>query len=573
MPTLTPPPTTSGSTDSQAQTSPSSIRPLPKTLVEWQPKSRNEDWRKRHLRPSQPTASENVPLTPFDWEPQPGPQTEAFECEADEILYGGSAGSGKSDILLGLALRSHRRSIIFRREYKQLSALVERSRELIEDKGTFNGTANIWRLQDGRSLEFGACEHEHHWRKWRGRPHDLKAFDELTEFTELQYISLIAWARTTVPGQRVQVIGATNPPSGPEGEWVIQRWGPWLDEQHPNPAEPGELRWYTTIEGKDTAVESPEPFEHNGEMLYPKSRTFIPARLEDNPILEATGYRSTLQLLPEPLRSQLLYGDWKIGLKDDARQVIPTAWVMAAQNRWSEENRPVDESGVPIEWTAIGIDVAGGGADRTVLSRRCHDWFAELEIHEGKDTPDAEASTEIIQLALVEGGVGNIDIDGIGASTYYLAKGLHLDVAAYQGSAPTKWRDRSKKLEFANVRAAAYWSFRDALDPAHHSKIALPPDRNLRVELCAPRYALVGGKVQLEKKKDIKERLSRSPDLADAVVQALWIDPRAMALEHVGKTTSMVRTPSEQPASTNVFGERNRMPVPIRKQSVGRRRR
>jgi hypothetical protein len=52
------------------------------------------------------------------------------------------------------------------------------------------------------------------------------------------------------------------------------------------------------------------------------SRTFIPARLADNPYL-GEDYRRTLNLLPEPLRSQLLYGDWKAGQIDDAYQLIP----------------------------------------------------------------------------------------------------------------------------------------------------------------------------------------------------------------------------------------------------------
>ena len=37
------------------------------------------------------------------WIPNPGPQTEAYYCEADELLYGGEAGGGKTDLLLGLA--------------------------------------------------------------------------------------------------------------------------------------------------------------------------------------------------------------------------------------------------------------------------------------------------------------------------------------------------------------------------------------------------------------------------------------------------------------------------------------
>jgi hypothetical protein len=42
------------------------------------------------------------------WVPNPGPQTQAFLCEADELLYGGEAGGGKTDLGIGLALTSHK---------------------------------------------------------------------------------------------------------------------------------------------------------------------------------------------------------------------------------------------------------------------------------------------------------------------------------------------------------------------------------------------------------------------------------------------------------------------------------
>src|SRR3954452_21034198 len=42
------------------------------------------------------------------WVPNPGPQTQAFVCEADELLYGGEAGGGKTDLGIGLALTESR---------------------------------------------------------------------------------------------------------------------------------------------------------------------------------------------------------------------------------------------------------------------------------------------------------------------------------------------------------------------------------------------------------------------------------------------------------------------------------
>ena len=44
------------------------------------------------------------------WVPNPGPQTQAFLCEADELFYGGEAGGGKTDLGIGLALTAHRRA-------------------------------------------------------------------------------------------------------------------------------------------------------------------------------------------------------------------------------------------------------------------------------------------------------------------------------------------------------------------------------------------------------------------------------------------------------------------------------
>ena len=52
------------------------------------------------------------------WVPNPGPQTDAYFSDADELFYGGQAGGGKTDLELGLALTAHRRSLVLRRTNK-----------------------------------------------------------------------------------------------------------------------------------------------------------------------------------------------------------------------------------------------------------------------------------------------------------------------------------------------------------------------------------------------------------------------------------------------------------------------
>jgi hypothetical protein len=67
-------------------------------------------------------------------------------------------------------------------------------------------------------------------------------------------------------------------------------------------------------------------------------------------------------------------------------------------------------------------------------------------------------------------------------------------------------------LHFVNLRAYAYWSLRDLLDPEQGQNLALPPDQELLSDLTAPRWSLTTQGIKIEAKEDIAERLGRSPD-------------------------------------------------------------
>lgn len=373
-------------------------------------------------------------------------------------------------------------------------------------------------------MEFGAVQHEDDREKYQGRPHDLKAFDELPHFTRLQYRYLTAWNRTTIPGQRCRVVATFNPPTPGQGDWVMEEWAPWLDEGFANPAEPGELRWYAILGGELNWVDSPEPIEHEGELVQPRSRTFIRARVTDNPYLMRTGYVATLQALPEPLRSQLLRGDFNVGIDDDPWQVIPTEWVRQAQARWERTPKP------DLPLTSLGVDPARGGKDKTVLARRYAAWFAPLEKHAGTSTPDGPAVAALVMAALgSERAEVNIDSIGIGASPLDILKGNGVDVNAINFAASTDLTDKSGKYRLRNLRAAAYWKLREALDPASGENVCIPPDRELLADLVAARWTLQMSGITVEPKDDIAERLGRSPDCGDAV--ALCFSPTPPAWE------------------------------------------
>ena len=124
------------------------------------------------------------------WVPQEGPQRMAYESQADILFYGGAAGGGKTDLLLGLCLTSQEHSIIFRRESVQLIGIEERMAKITGTRNGYNSTTGVWRLPGHRVMELGSVKQPEDWMKFQGRAHDLKAFDEITHFLETQFRTL-----------------------------------------------------------------------------------------------------------------------------------------------------------------------------------------------------------------------------------------------------------------------------------------------------------------------------------------------------------------------------------------------
>ena len=455
----------------------------------------------------------------FVWLPNPGPQTDAYFSEADEVFYGGQAGGGKTDLEVGLALTAHKSSLVLRRTNKEANGIVERIAGVLNTRDGWNSQQGVWRYK-GRNIEIGGCQTEEDKQKYKGIPRDLYCFDEVSDFTESQYTFIIGWNRSVDLTQRCRIVAAGNPPTQPEGFWVLKRWAAWLDPTHPNPAKFGELRWFTTNEeGNDAEVDGSGPHFIAGVEVFARSRTFIPAKLSDNPELAATNYASTLAALPEPYRSAYRDGNFMAAVVDDAAQAIPTDWIRQAQGRWSA--RP--PHGVPM--CAIGVDVASGGADQTVLSIRHDGWFAPLIAVPGIETPDGKIVAGLVITKRRDNAKVIVDLGGgWGGDTYGHLKENNIDSVGYMGVKTSLKRTIDRQLKFYNVRAEAYWRFREALDPsqAQGSPIALPPDPELVADLCAPRYTIEATGIKVEAKKDLVKRLGRSPDKGDAVVMAWW---------------------------------------------------
>lgn len=482
------------------------------------------------------------------WRPLAGPQTMAYETTADIIGFGGAAGGGKTDLACGKALTKHRKVMMLRRVGTELTGIEDRLEELLGSRDGYNGQKKIWRTKrrDGMPLqiEFASLPNLGDEKGYQGRPHDLLVFDEASNFLEAQVRFLLGWVRTTTPGQQTQALLTFNPPTSAEGRWIISFFGPWIDRKHPlYPTPPGVIRYAAMLPqpdgtSRDVWVDSARPFvlvdgvpryEFDPadypatEVITPKSRTFIPSRITDNPYLMGTGYMAQLQALPEPLRSQMLNGDFLAGIEEDPWQVIPTAWIELAQARW----KPLDPK---PEMMALGVDVARGGKDKTVLAPR-HDgwWFDKLQVHPGSETPNGPAVAGLVIAAQRDHANQYIDVIGVGASPYDFLRQARQPVFGINVAEKSNAHDKSGRLTFVNQRSEYWWRMRELLDPEANNGIALPPDPELLADLAAPRWTLVGKSIQVESREDIIERIGRSPDRASAVILATIDAPKDMA--------------------------------------------
>lgn len=477
-----------------------------------------------------------------------------------------------SALLCGLAVNEHIDIQLFRREAVQLRGLVKELRRIIGNRDGFNSSLNVW-IRGEQTIELAGLKDEDSKYDWQGRAADFKGFDEITSFTRSQYRFVIGWNRSTNPKvKRCRVVATGNPPMTAEGLWVIQHWAAWLDETYPDPAAPGELRWPVRVSDDDDEHEiffrTPQeamahlktlrdpPRDEKGQIIPPRSRTFIPAKLQDNPDMMRTGYAAVLDSMPKELREAMRDGNFNASLKDQPMQVIPTEWIIAAQQRW----RP--DGGRDRMMSAMAFDPAGGGRDDAVLGMRYGDWYAEFVAEASPRTADGSWSASLIAsyrrdrapvVVDVGGGAGH----GFGGTTIMRLQDNEIEFRKFDGRAESMGKTFGGHIRFANKRAEAWWRLREALDPDQPggATIALPPDPELRADLAAPTYEATGKGILVESKKDLKKRLGRSPGKGDACVMC-WSEGTLAILKR-DRTQAMTNANGGSlPTQANLGGRR-----------------
>jgi hypothetical protein len=262
-------------------------------------------------------------------------QTLALITEATEALYGGAAGGGKSHFLrcasiIFAMLVPGLQIYLFRRlsddliknhmeghsSYPSLLAAYLSSGHV-----KINWSRNFIEFWNGSKIHLCHCQYEKNLTKYQGAQIGLLLIDELTHFTEKMYRYLRGRCRLggmAVPehfkGWFPRIICGTNPGSVGHN---------WVKASFVDLLEPYEVRQMPRSEGG-------------------KLRTYIPAKLSDNPTMQETDpdYEATLEGLGSPeLVKAMKDGDWNIvagGMFDDL---------------WREDVHMVDPFPIPPNWT------------------------------------------------------------------------------------------------------------------------------------------------------------------------------------------------------------------------------
>lgn len=143
------------------------------------------------------------------WQPHPGSQTLALSSPANDTLYCGTRGPGKTDAqlmrfrrLVGMGYGTYWRGIIFDREYKNLDDLVTKSKRWfygMDDGARFlsSNSDYKWRWPSGEELLFRQVKKMDDYWQYHGHEYPFIGWNELTKYpTASLYHKLFSVNRT-----------------------------------------------------------------------------------------------------------------------------------------------------------------------------------------------------------------------------------------------------------------------------------------------------------------------------------------------------------------------------------------
>lgn len=435
-----------------------------------------------------PTAS--VPSV--DWRMHPR-QSEAWLLAHDpaviELLYGGAKGGGKSiwlcRIVWAMAIELIRKYGLEPSRYPLPVGWIGRKHSIDFKKTTFNTwkqwiDPRLYRLHKSEqqiiiaetvAIDYGGLDSEGAVNKFNSAEYAFIAVDQAEETTR-DDVGVLRGSRRLQLGQPprpvpVKGLYTANPAAGS-----------WLHEDFIlSPPTDGSMRFVQ-------ALPSDNPF------LHPDYQQTIISAFRHRPALLAA----------------YLHGRWDAFEADD--QVIVSAWIDAAGSRLLQR---------PIRHRLLACDVARFGDDETVIYQMDESRIVDERVYGKKDTM---YTANVLHVMAAKNNIGTIvvDVGGPGAGVVdrlvEMSNGQY-DVLAFNSSASP-----SSDL-YLNLRAEA-WDAAAKMFAEGDVDFASDIEPVLRGQLCTPKFKYRNGLMRVEEKDEIKKRLKRSPDRADAYVYGLY---------------------------------------------------
>ena len=267
------------------------------------------------------------------WQPWPGFQTKATECDADEALFGGAAGPGKTDVLVVLAAAHaatypSAAALFLRTVHKDLLDVVDRMHVMLPPMGfRYNATEGRFHHQGGGTILLGHAESMREAASFLGRQYTGVYWDEIGLLGDPK-----VWYELSTRVRAPKVFGADQ-------KTLLVSPIPLRMRCSANPGGPGHgwlKKRFVTPCGKDGGMVVKDA-------VTGLTRAYVPGTLKDNPSLPAD-YVLRIRGHTEMRRRQLEDGDWDAGegLAFDVDKashwvqpfMIPDHWTVFGAHDW-----------------------------------------------------------------------------------------------------------------------------------------------------------------------------------------------------------------------------------------------
>ena len=363
------------------------------------------------------------------FKPNVGPQTDFLAASEREVLYGGSAGGGKSYAMLADPLRYMGNpafsGLLLRHTTEELREFITKSQEMypkIWPGIKWSERKMQWTAPSGAKLWLSYLDKDQDVTRYQGLAFSWIGFDELTQWgTPFAWNYMRSRLRTADPELPLSMRATTNPGGRGHG---------WVKKMFIDPAPAGKSFIATEIETGEQ-LKYPAGHAKAGKPLF--KRRFIPARLKDNPYLAQQGdYEAMLLSLPEQQRRQLLDGDWDI--KEGA-----------AFTEFDRNVHVIEPFEIPSNWVKFRACDYGYGSYTGVL------WFAvspdeQLVVYRELYVSKVLAVDLADMVLELEAGDGNIKYGVLDSSLWHKRGDTGPSLAEQMIMRGCRWRpsDRSK---------------------------------------------------------------------------------------------------------------------------------